>query len=41
MLRPVDRKKIVEAQRTMYPVFDCIGTPTSRHVKHRKVVLHT
>jgi hypothetical protein len=41
MLWPVDRKKIVEAKPTMYPVFDFISTPTSQHVKHRKVVLHT
>jgi hypothetical protein len=41
MLRPVDRKKIVEAKPTMYPVFDFISTTTSQHVKHRMVVLHT
>jgi hypothetical protein len=29
MLRPVDRKKIVEAKPTMYPVFDFISTTTS------------
>jgi hypothetical protein len=29
MLWPVDRKKIVEAQLTMYPVFDFISTTTS------------